>query len=83
MVKDYLEEEGLAEDWTPRKTYKKAIEAGLLKDGHLWIALVNDRNQATHTYKEDLAIALRQRILDHYIALYRYQIDVFSQRIDQ
>ena len=51
-LKDFLAFQG-HEVRYPRETIKKAFEQELIKDGHLWIQMLEDRNLLAHTYNEE------------------------------
>lgn len=50
-MKDYLVAMGLSVVY-PREVIKEAFKAGLLDDGHIWIQMLEKRNELTHTYNE-------------------------------
>lgn len=50
-IKDYLETEGMIIPY-PREVLKEAFKGGLIKDGHLWIKMLDTRNQLSHTYND-------------------------------
>ena len=52
-IKDYLESEG-AEiiPLTPRSVVKAAFESRVLKDGKIWLDMLDHRNLLSHTYDE-------------------------------
>ena len=53
---------------SPKQAFSWAIELRWIErqDEALWIQILNDRNQTTHTYKEDLA----KSVADHVARLY-------------
>lgn len=51
-LKDFLLFQG-HEVRYPRETIKKAFEQELIKDGHLWIEMLEERNFLAHTYNEE------------------------------
>lgn len=51
-LKDYLTFQG-HEVRYPRETIKKAFELQLIADGHLWIEMLEDRNELAQTYNEE------------------------------
>ena len=53
-LKDYLDAQGIIAD-SPRETLKQAFQIGLIEDGHLWIEMLDKRNELTHTYDEPAA----------------------------
>ena len=50
-LKDYLEEMGIPLKF-PREVIKHAFQTDLIKDGHLWLEMLEKRNELTHTYDE-------------------------------
>lgn len=81
VLKDYLEAEGFTV-MSPRDTFKQAFQIGLLEDGHVWIEALKDRNLTVHTYEENIAIAVEQKIKHVYfpalLALHR----TFEAKVD-
>jgi nucleotidyltransferase substrate binding protein (TIGR01987 family) len=53
-LKDYLDYSGITAS-SPREAIKQAFAAKLIEDGHLWIEMLDKRNQLTHTYNEEQA----------------------------
>lgn len=65
-LKDYLEAEGVViEAQTPRNVLKEAFAARILKDGQVWIDMLDHRNLLSHTYDaavvESALVAIRDR----------------------
>ena len=52
-LKDFLENQGYS-IIGPRAAITKAFEVGLIKDGHLWMKMLTNRNLTSHTYNEEL-----------------------------
>lgn len=48
-LKDFLESMGTNVDF-PRDTLKEAFTIQLIKDGHLWLEMLDKRNILSHTY---------------------------------
>lgn len=53
-LKDYLTDQAFTVQ-SPRETIKQAFQSDYLKDGHLWMEMLEQRNLLTHTYNEDQA----------------------------
>ena len=53
-IKDYLYEQGI-ETTFPRVALKEAFNTQIIKDGHIWIEMLEKRNELSHTYNEDIA----------------------------
>ena len=65
-LKDYLEHEGRVIDpVTPRSVVKEAFAARILRDGQVWIDMLDHRNVLAHSYDaaafDQAALALRDR----------------------
>ncbi|HLB52678.1 MAG TPA: nucleotidyltransferase substrate binding protein [Chlamydiales bacterium] len=50
-LKDYLEAQGLSPQF-PRHAIKDGFQTGIIKDGTLWIEMLDKRNELSHTYDE-------------------------------
>ena len=50
-LKDYLEAMGLPLRF-PREVIKQAFQTELIKEGALWLEMLEKRNELTHTYDE-------------------------------
>ncbi len=81
VLKDYLEEEGFAVT-SPRDAIKKAFQADLLEDGHVWIEALKDRNLTVHTYEEKIAIAVEQKIRESYFPALESMFNQFAAKAD-
>jgi len=54
-LKDYLEQQGLViAPITPRNVIKEAFAAKILRDGQVWIDMLNHRNLLSHTYDREV-----------------------------
>lgn len=53
-IKDYLEAKGMPIPY-PRDVLKEAFKSGLIKDGHLWIKMLEKRNELSNVYDGELA----------------------------
>ena len=53
-LKKLLAEQGV-QTTTPRETLRAAFKAFWIKDDALWLAMLDDRNRTSHTYKRELA----------------------------
>jgi nucleotidyltransferase substrate binding protein (TIGR01987 family) len=67
-LKDYLENEQYIAK-SPRETIKLAFQAGFIESGHDWIDGLDDRNLTVHTYDEETAVQIENRIRDKYYPL--------------
>lgn len=52
---------------SPRMAIKEGFKEEFFEDGQGWIDMLDDRNLTSHTYKQDLAKEIYERIKDkHY-----------------
>lgn len=65
VLKDYLESMGMTTQF-PREVLKQAFATELIEDGHLWIEMLDKRNELTHTYNEEQALRAVTLIKKHY-----------------
>lgn len=68
LMKAYLEYEGIAVVNSPRAAFKEAFAAGLIFDGDVWIDMIDDRNLTAHTYNEERAKEIYNKIREKYFA---------------
>lgn len=83
ILKDYLEHEGRAiAPVTPRNVIKEAFAARVLRDGQVWIDMLDQRNLLSHTYDpatfDKTVLAIRDRYLAAIDELHRW----FMERRD-
>ncbi len=64
-LKDYLESLGYNVN-SPRESIKLGIQNGIIKEGHLWMDALDDRNLTTHIYDEELVKKITQKIIQDY-----------------
>lgn len=60
-----LLEEGL-DAKTPREMVTKAYQSGWVENEKLWLQMLKNRNETSHTYNEDLAEKIYNRIPGYY-----------------
>jgi len=82
LLKDFQEAEGFTIA-SPRQAIKQAFQSGLVTDGHAWISALEDRNLTTHTYNEQTADLVEQKIRSDYFPLLKSLHALFRDRIGQ
>ncbi|WP_035240294.1 nucleotidyltransferase substrate binding protein [Desulfobacter vibrioformis] len=68
LMKDYLEAGGFRIG-SPREAVKQAFQSGLLDDGHPWLDALHNRDLTTHTYDENTAILVEDKIRKKYFPM--------------
>jgi len=66
-TKEYLEKIGIADLNAPKSVFKEAFAQRLIENEETWLQILKDRNLTTHTYQEDLASEIAERIVRKYI----------------
>ena len=79
MMRDYLNEQGFSVN-SPKEAIKQAFQSNLIADGHGWIDALNDRNLTTHTYQEETAVKVEQKIRNDYFPLLQNLYDQFKSK---
>jgi nucleotidyltransferase substrate binding protein (TIGR01987 family) len=80
LLKDYEEAEGFVVK-SPRDAIKQAFQADLISQGYDWIDALDDRNLTTHTYNEETAIAVEQKIRGKYFPCLQQLHQTFSVKV--
>ena len=70
LMKSYLEYQG-TEVVNPRETFREGFKDGIISDATEWINLMINRNKTSHTYKEETAWDIYDKIKSEYIVLFK------------
>ncbi len=82
-LKDYLSSQGFNDVKTPKQVIRTAFNAGIIKDGELWIEAIDDRNIVAHEYDEQKADVLCAEIIDKYLLLLKSLYLYLQQELHQ
>ncbi len=82
MIKDYLEEQGIFGLLGSKSTVREAFKLGLLKEGEIWMDMIQSRNQTSHTYNTTLAEQVVSDIIHKYFYQFKEIIEEFKKRYD-
>lgn len=66
VLKDYLEMEGIQGLVGSRSTVREAFKRGLVRDGEVWMDMIEKRNLSSHTYNQTVANTLAAAIVERY-----------------
>ena len=66
LMKDYLQWQGIADLGGARDATREAFRQGLIPDGQVWMAMLQDRNRTAHTYNEATMLELLGAIRGSY-----------------
>lgn len=92
LLKSYAEYQGVGKEiMGSRDAIRWAFENGLITDSNVWMEMIKRRNDTSHTYDEDTASEVVDRIEDLYYQCFVYlfekmkslssrtEMDLFSQ----
>lgn len=79
-LKDFLEDEGFKEIKSPRAAIKKAFEIGLIKNGHIWLKLLEDRNLTSHIYDDEIVEVIERSIRNEYFSILNEFYEYFKSK---
>lgn len=79
-LKAFLEYKGIIAK-TPRDCFKEAFSAGFIDDSEDWIKMIEDRNITSHTYEEDSANEIYQKINSIYLKKFQELESFFLKEI--
>lgn len=66
ILKTYLVNEGIDCVNTPKSVIREAYKAGIIKNGEIWIEMIDDRNLTSHIYSQSMADDIYLRITKKY-----------------
>lgn len=56
---------------------------GLIEEGHLWLELLHDRNLTVHTYDEEKASEMLNRITEIYFPILKRLKNTFEGKLNE
>lgn len=66
VMKDYFLWQGNPEIRGSRDAVREAFKTGLITDGDTWMDMIKSRNLSSHTYNEDTATEITEKVLYEY-----------------
>jgi nucleotidyltransferase substrate binding protein (TIGR01987 family) len=69
VLKDYLLFKGIQNITGSRSASKKAFNIGLIREGQIWLDMIESRNKTVHTYNEAILEAEFNNIIKRYVPL--------------
>lgn len=71
VIKDYFFFQGNSEIIGSRDASREAFKVGLVQDGDGWMEMIKSRNKTSHTYNEDIASEITEKIIERYFELFK------------
>ncbi|MGL5357310.1 MAG: nucleotidyltransferase substrate binding protein [Cetobacterium sp.] len=67
LLKRHLDNEGIENFTTPKSVIREAFKMGVLKNGDVWIKMIEDRNLTSHIYSQSMADTIYDNITKKYL----------------
>ena len=80
-LQKYMKQEELLDELGPGSVIRTAFQYNIIENGEIYMAMLKDRNLITHTYKEDVAEDIHNRIKEEYIDELERFIIYFDKKI--
>lgn len=78
-LKDFLFDQGYSTLAGSKDTTREAFKLGLVKEGEVWMDMIQSRNQTSHTYNKATANSISQKITTQYFVLFKALHQELSQ----
>ncbi len=81
LMKDFLSEIGNLEIHGSKDATRAAFQAGLIRNGEVWMEMIKSRNKTSHTYNKEIAEDIFSKVVSVYYAEFSdFQHKMESQR---
>ena len=70
VIKDFFYYQGNSSLTGSRDATREAFKHGLISDGEGWMDMIASRNKSSHTYNEETADEIAEKITSHYFSLF-------------
>lgn len=81
LMKSYLGYQGITLGNSPRSVFKEAFAQSLILAGDVWIDMIEARNLTVHTYNEQMAKAIYDRVKDRYYSSFAAFADKMKEAL--
>lgn len=82
VLKDYLQQKGI-NSLLPKDVIKEAFSTEIIKNGQVWIDMINARNSTPHEYNIDKVNVIIKNISSNYyeeLQLFNKEIEKFNEK---
>jgi nucleotidyltransferase substrate binding protein (TIGR01987 family) len=83
VLKDYLEEKGVAGIIGSKGATREAFKNGLIEDGEAWMKMIKARNLSSHTYNQETADEVVEDILTCFYPAFEQMTRTFTTLSEQ
>ncbi len=82
VMKDYAAYQGNSTIGGCRDATREAFQLNLITDGNVWMDMIGSRNKASHTYNEETADEIYDKILNNYYPVFLEFYDIMKNKIN-
>jgi nucleotidyltransferase substrate binding protein (TIGR01987 family) len=83
VLKDYLEEQGVAGIIGSKNATREAFKNGLIDDGEAWMEMIKARNLSSHTYNPETAEEIVENIITRFYPAFELMARKFTSLAEQ
>jgi nucleotidyltransferase substrate binding protein (TIGR01987 family) len=80
VLKDFLEDQGLKNLYASKDSTREAFKRGLIQNGEVWMDMIKSRNISSHTYNQDIAREIAEKIIENYVPEFSRLIETMEVR---
>lgn len=81
-LKDLLQYQGYTDIVGSRDTIRTAFSESLVKDGHVWMRMIESRNKAAHTYNEATAREIVEDVRNEFYPAFNELEQTLVKRVE-
>src|SRR6185369_4111829 len=70
VIKDYFEYQSATSIMGSRDAIREAFRHGLVGEGEEWMEMIKSRNMTSHTYNQDIADEISEKVITRYFPLF-------------
>lgn len=71
LMRDYFYYQGNNEITGSRDASRESFKMGLVQNGEAWMEMIKSRNQSSHTYNQEVADDISEKIITSYFGLFK------------
>ncbi len=70
VMRDYLNFQGINNINGPRDAFRECFSTGVIANGEIWMDMIISRNVTVHTYNEEAAGEIAEKIINSFFTLF-------------
>jgi len=82
-IKDFYQNQGETEIQGSRDAFRLAFRRGLIKEGEIWMQMIKDRAQTSHTYNESTVQSIVNDVLQFYYPQFKALAATFKELAEE